>query len=376
MAGKTRYVNPFKPTAGMTPPVLIGRDSVIDDFIDGMDEGPGAPGRLLRITGPRGSGKTVLLTELGGIASDRGWTVINVSGKEALCQSIEEQLAVNARLRSLDIKISVPFVTAEAHLENARAEIGFRESFSGVVRALTKKGFGLLIAVDEVQDASPDDMAVLATNVQYMIREQQNIALLFAGITTGVLNLLNGEGITFLRRARAEELGSIPVDEVASAMKETIDASGLEIDDDALSCAAETTHGYAYLIQMVGYYVWRTGRRHASSSRLITLDDAKRGCAEALREFGSSVLETALAGLTRPAMEYLFAMTKDDAASATSAVAERMGVPAPNANTYRRVLIDRQIIESTAPGYVAFSIPFMREYLIENREEILSRYGG
>lgn len=376
MTGKSRYVNPFKPTAGMTPPVLIGRDSVIDDFIDGMDEGPGAPGRLLRITGPRGSGKTVLLTELGSIASDRGWTVINVSGKEDLCQSIQEQLAANARLKSLDIKISVPFISAEAHLGNAQTEIGFRESFSSVVRALTKKGSGLLIAIDEVQDASPDDMAVLATNVQYMIREQQNIALLFAGITTGVLNLLNGEGITFLRRARAEELGSIPVDEVAAAMKETIEASGLRVADDALSYAAETTHGYAYLIQMVGYYVWRAGRRHVSSSNLIMLDDAKRGCAEALREFGSSVLGTALAGLTRPAMEYLFAMTKDSAASATSTVAERMGIPPQNANTYRRMLIDRQIIERTAPGYVAFSIPFMRDYLIENKDEILSRYGG
>ena len=32
------YVNPFKPTAGMTLPVLVGRESVIDDFMDGLDE--------------------------------------------------------------------------------------------------------------------------------------------------------------------------------------------------------------------------------------------------------------------------------------------------------------------------------------------------
>ena len=50
-------VNPFRPTAGAEPPVLIGRDKVIRDFSNGLREGVGAPARLMRITGPRGSGK-------------------------------------------------------------------------------------------------------------------------------------------------------------------------------------------------------------------------------------------------------------------------------------------------------------------------------
>ena len=69
-------VNPFKPTAGAEPPVLVGRDKVLEDFADGLAEGPGARGRLMRITGPRGSGKTVLLTELGDMARDEGWEII------------------------------------------------------------------------------------------------------------------------------------------------------------------------------------------------------------------------------------------------------------------------------------------------------------
>ncbi|MDO4290401.1 MAG: hypothetical protein Q4C41_04125 [Eggerthellaceae bacterium] len=39
------------------------------------------------------------------------------------------------------------------------------------------------------------------------------------------------------------------------------------------------------------------------------------------------------------------------------------------------MLIQRQIIEQTARGYVAFSIPFMREYLRGNRESLPARYG-
>ena len=65
--------NPFKPTAGKRPPILIGRESVIEDFEEGLDNGAGAPGRLMLITGNRGYGKTVLLRELQRLASERGW---------------------------------------------------------------------------------------------------------------------------------------------------------------------------------------------------------------------------------------------------------------------------------------------------------------
>lgn len=370
-----KLTNPFKPTAGMTPPVLIGRESIIDDFIDGLDEGAGAPGRLMRITGPRGSGKTVLLTELSDIAQERGWSVVNASGKESLCPTIQSQLARDRKLQSLDIKLSLPFVSAEATLNRAQQEATFRDAFAQATRALTASGQGLLIAIDEVQDASFDDMVVIATNVQYMIREGQDIALLFAGLTTGVLNLLNGEGITFLRRAKSEELAPIPVDEVASALKETINASGLHVESNALDYVAEATHGYAYLIQLIGYYVWREGRRHAAASNVVTLDDAERGIAVARREFERSVLEAALAGLTKPSIDYLLAMATSEKASSTAEVARMLNKSAAVANTYRRMLIARQIIESTAPGYVAFSIPFMREYLLDNKDEILSRFG-
>ena len=42
--------NPFKPTADKRPPILIGRESVIEDFEEGLDNGAGAPGRLMLIT--------------------------------------------------------------------------------------------------------------------------------------------------------------------------------------------------------------------------------------------------------------------------------------------------------------------------------------
>ena len=85
-------INPFKPTAGAEPPVLVGRERVVQDFCDGIEEGVGAPARLMRITGPRGSGKTVLLTELGDVAKTYGWTVIDVVASGNLTDKIRRAL--------------------------------------------------------------------------------------------------------------------------------------------------------------------------------------------------------------------------------------------------------------------------------------------
>lgn len=60
--------NPFKPTAGKTPPMIIGREDVLEEFNEGLINGPGAPGRLMRIAGVRGTGKTVLLDECARLA--------------------------------------------------------------------------------------------------------------------------------------------------------------------------------------------------------------------------------------------------------------------------------------------------------------------
>ena len=68
-------------------------------------------------------------------------------------------------------------------------------------------------------------------------------------------------------------------------------------------------------------------------------------------------------------------MSEDALASSTGEIASRLGVPASSLSATRKLLVSRQVIEPTARGYVGFSIPFMREYLTENREALLARYG-
>lgn len=367
-------INPFKPTAGAEPPILIGRDRVISDFQDALLEGTGAPGRLMRITGPRGSGKTVLLTELGDMARKRGWRVIDVTAGDHLLEDIISFASAGIAAKSAELQADFGPIKAHASLASADGSAELRKTLMRLASGLQKKGAGLLVTVDEIQDADEGDVRELAATVQHLIRERMDIAFLFAGLTTGVMDVLNGKALTFLRRAKPEELGAIPLDEVRQSMRQTMNDAGLAVEDDALDYLVPETEGYAYLIQLVGYCVFASARRHAQDARVVTLEDARQGVEEAFETFASSVQEAAVAGISERAMRYLLAMSRGGRNVRTAWIAEQMGLEPSLLTSTRRSLIQAQVIEAPSRGIVRFAIPHMAKFLQENEETLLSRY--
>ena len=57
-------------------------------------------------------------------------------------------------------------------------------------------------------------MQLIAGSVQHLIREKKDISLVFVGLPMGVMDLINGKALTFLRRAQSEELDFISLIEV------------------------------------------------------------------------------------------------------------------------------------------------------------------
>lgn len=365
--------NPFKPTAGAEPPVLAGRKKVIDDFTDGLTEGPGAPGRLMRISGPRGSGKTVLLTELGDIAKDKGWVVVDETAGKGLVDRITERLARQLPEANASMDIDLGFVKAHAGVSSGAGGADIRTVLDEAAGRIGKKG--VLVTVDEVQDADKGEMAAISQAVQHLIREKKDVAFVFAGLTMGVADFINGEAMTFLRRAKAEQLKSIPDDDVAAAFEKTFGDSGMPIAGNALSDAVAATGGYAYMVQLVGYNVWKVARRHFVESPAVTTEDVREGSEMAMGDYVEAVIEPALSRLSKRAMSYLVEMSGSDGPSSTGCVAKSLGVPAQSLSSVRASLISKQVIEPTeARGYVDFAIPWMREYVGDHAVELMDRF--
>lgn len=365
--------NPFKPTAGAEPPVLAGRKKVIDDFTDGLTEGPGAPGRLMRISGPRGSGKTVLLTELGDIAKDKGWVVVDETAGKGLVDRITERLVRQLPEANASMDIDLGFVKAHAGVSSGTGGSDIRTVLDEAAGRIGKKG--VLVTVDEVQDADKGEMAAISQAVQHLIREKKDVAFVFAGLTMGVADFINGEAMTFLRRAKAEQLKSIPDDDVAAAFEKTFGDSGMPIAGNALSAAVAATGGYAYMVQLVGYNVWKVARRHFGESPAVAMEDVREGVEMAMGDYVEAVIEPALSRLSKRAMSYLVEMSGSDGPSSTGCVAKSLGVPAQSLSNVRASLIAKQVIEPTeARGYVDFAIPWMREYVGDHAVELMDRF--
>ena len=76
--------NPFTPTFGVTPPLLVGREGDLRDVVASFDTSVGDPFRAVKVHGLRGSGKTVFLNQVEDAARRKGWCVISETTRPGL----------------------------------------------------------------------------------------------------------------------------------------------------------------------------------------------------------------------------------------------------------------------------------------------------
>ena len=161
-------INPFTPEFGSVPLVMAGRQSIRRELFDAFVQGRGNPNLSSILVGPRGSGKTALLTYLGKEASEQGWIAVHAVAIPGMLEDIYEQTllacdnvlgegkAKSLRLTSIGVgPVSASWEVASAPAENWRTRMG------KLVSAIEDAGYGLLITVDEVV-ATLDEMVTLA----------------------------------------------------------------------------------------------------------------------------------------------------------------------------------------------------------------------
>ena len=363
-----RRRNPFTPTFGHEPFAFAGREELIDDVIEGLSEGPGDPNRATIFLGPRGSGKTVLLSTIAGEASRMGWVCANAVAGPGLLDNLLYSLRTNA-----DHLLEEPASSAVTSVQVGPVAIGreviregmtWRFRFQQVVEELNDKGIGVLFTVDEV-DPSCAELIEFISFYQIFVTEKRDVAMLLAGLPDKVSDLLIEKHVSFVRRAFQRRLTSIPDDDVREAFKATIESGGKTILDDALDMLVEAAQGFPYALQLLGYGAWR----YAGESEKITQDAVERAIRRTSQEMESTVVRPTLRECTTRELEYLQAMAEDEGPSQTSDIAQRMGIGMTNASNLRRRLIDRGIIKSLRMGFVAFDMPILESYLREHPGE-------
>lgn len=356
--------NPFTPTFGHVPFSLAGRTEYIDDVIGGLANRPGDPNRSTIFVGPRGSGKTVLLATIVNAASEQGWIGAQVSAREGMLEELYLQLVRSAEHlvtpESTSHITSVTLGPVSLGREVLPDEVTWRTRYTDLVEELNAQGVGVLFAVDEVNPAC-EELIVFVDLYQHLVTEGRDVAMMLAGLPSRVSTLLRDENVSFVRRAFQRRLDNIAQFDVEEALLDTIQENGRTITPRALELAAEAAGGFAFAIQLVGYYLWRAGKPEEE----ICEADALLAIEQAKREMERSVFRPTLTELSPREEEYLRAMAAGEEPSVTSDVARRMGIGMTNASNIRRRLIEYGLIGEVRMGLVEFEMPLLRDYLRE-----------
>lgn len=361
----TDMENPFRPTAGAIPPQIIGRAGLLDEFDYGLRLGSGAPGLLTIFTGARGIGKTVMLREAHDVAREHGWAVLSETAQGPFMgrlgesmRKLGEELGDGPTGRRITA-LGVAGFTVTTQLPPER-QVAWRELGETLLRLLDGRGTGLVITVDEIHAADRGELAQLAAIVQHYITDGLPIGLIFAGLPSAVSDLLNEGVATFLRRADKIDLHAAAIRDVEASFASTFASAGFDISPALVQRAAEATGGYPFLIQLVGYFLWKEAE---NNDDVLSPEAVDRAIEAAHRRNARVVIEAALATVSGKDREFLRAMAQDDGPSTTGDVGRRIGAKPTLVSKYRTRLLAAGLIEQVGHGIVDFAIPGLREHL-------------
>ncbi len=378
------YQNPYRPGAGTTPPALIGRDELIRQFGLALRRAKtGRPGKSVMAVGLRGVGKTVLLNRFSENAEHEGFTVAFIEATDS--GDFATLLAVRLRkiLLELDRRgVSRNVVRALRVLKSftlnlpdgssiqldpepllGEADSGrLGEDLTDLLVALGEaardREHGVLIAVDEVQYLSAEELS--AAIVAIHRTTQLNLPLVLVGAGLPQLPGLAGEARSYSERLfEFPEIGSLNDADARAALDIPARNAGVAFSDEALTEIVKASHGYPYFLQEWGYHVWN----HALASP-VPVDDVRAVQPFVLAALDRDFFRVRLDRLTPKEREYLRAMADLGPGPHRSGdIAAQLGVRVESVGPRRSALIRKGMIYSPAHGDTAFTVPLFDEFL-------------
>lgn len=363
-----RNDSPFRAGFGKVPPVLAGRDDVIEAFASAIEPGTWSQERALLLRGFRGVGKTVTVETLRRRAEDLGWVTVNETASPGFLKRMENKLRLliaarnpppTQRLRALGIApighIELEHIDAE--LPQPTVEVLMDE-----LAQLVEPDGGILFTLDEVNTDTIAEFRELTGALQRAISDDREIAIVIAGLHSEVDAVFRDRPSTFLRRSVPVNLDLLDYESAIEAIRTPIVMHGRSISDEAIHYAAAASQGYPFLTQLIGDFAWKA----TPNAPEISLGDVQHGSQLAKRRMGANVHEPSLTDLSATDRTVLVAMAHDDAASKVSDLRQRMGLESQHFNVYRQRLIDAGLIYSTGHGHLDFALPYLRDYLREH----------
>ena len=356
--------SPFNPRFGKRPESFVGRADIVDGLIREYHD-KNALERVTIISGVRGSGKTSLLSDISAILEQtEDWIVVNVATTERLLDNIigifkcKIQEKLHSKLPSVQsITLGTPLLSVELGKAQKDAPTSFYPELYSMMKDLEKRKLKVIFVIDEVNNT--EEMREFVSTYQLLIREEFDIVLLMAGLPYYVDGILNDRVLTFLRRSHQIFLPFIEPYILKLEYERVFGAVGRTFSEEALDLAYLSTGGYPYLFQLIGFHLWRTNEKEISRSLVEHSIEQSKGM------LYQNVYSIIYSELGQVEQAFLRAMSKERQEIEIQEIRRQMERSPGYVNNYREKLIKKGVISSATYGTVRFTLPYFRDYIIE-----------
>lgn len=340
--------NPFTLTFGKSPLESIERPLQVNEIIGAFTAEP-VNQQMFLLTGIRGSGKTVLMTDISHKLNERDdWIVIELNPSTDLLNGMLSKLYSNQFCAGLiqSAKINLSFFGFGIKVEGSHQITDTETAIITILQRVKKAGKHVLITIDEV--TNNEYMQIFAASFQIFVRQDLPVFFLGTGLYENVEELQNEKNLTFLYRAPKVSLK--PLNHRAIIYKyQTI----FHIDENQASEMARLTMGYPFAFQVLGYLTWNQNGDYKS---IIPQYE------QYLSEFVYDKLWSELSAKDKIVARGIAQIKSGK----ISEIRELLHMETNEFNPYRKRLIRKGLIDGETRGYVKFTLPFFEEYVLEN----------
>lgn len=340
--------NPYTLTFGKQPTQFIARTAQTQQVVDTFLETPSTQ-QVYMITGVRGSGKTVFMTDIASeIAKYDDWIIVELNPQADLLHSLAATLSSEndlARIfQSAEINLSLFGIGLEVKSAAPIADMGV--AVEKMLSSLNKRGKRLLICIDEVTNT--EQMRTFAAAFQILVRKQLPVYLLMTGLYENISALQDEQGLTFLYRAPKIYIGPLNIGTIALDYKSVLHLS----DEESLSLA-KLTKGYSFAFQVFGYFYWKYPDEEQKRLQLIQ---------QYLDEYA---YEKIWSELSHKDKEVLHAIVCSKSGRVKD-IRNQLNLESNELSPYRRRLIRKGIISGEEYGYMHLLLPYFDQYILAN----------
>lgn len=338
--------NPFTLTFGKEPASFISREKKTADILEVfLSEQPET--QVLMLTGVRGSGKTVMLTSIANeLRNEKDWIVVDLNPELNMLQMLAAELSNYQGLSQMfkDAKINLSLFGIDLSIKDTPPITDVSIALDRMLSVLAKRKKKVLVTIDEA--TSTRNMREFVAQFQIYLRKNYNVFLLMTGLFENVNELQNEKSLTFLYRAPKVEMTPLSITLISKKYAEVFHLSG----KDAMQMA-KATNGYAYAFQLLGYLCFKYKKPY---QEIIKEYDA------GLEEYVYEKMWSELSPQDQMTIRAI-ALTGN---GKVEKIREKADMSSSSFSVYRNRLIKKGLIRSEKYGYVEFTLPQFREFIL------------